>query len=593
MPPLSHIWLIISLAWLPIALAGQNLDSLKAVERTQKGQARGQTLVEIAFLRYNEEDFLQAYYFLKKEGLHSLTAEVILGMTEMYLEDEVNWNAAENRIEEGIELCRKNNLMSELTSFLLYKSDLNFYRKKYAEAIENGALALETARKIQDSLLIAYSHLAIADGYSFFEGQQLNCKKNLLAAAAIGQGRLEPEVRYKIWNDLGAYYSNNHEPDSAIIFYNRAWNLGRQWLPEEELAIVISNLSFAYFEKDSLTYSMVLADSAHQINLRSKDSSGLAFDHYIFSNLFERKGDVQAALYHATNSLKLARHTKVDFDLLNAYERLSEAYLTANLIRPHSKYMRSYYSLKDSIAAKERAVFNKNIQDQLQQQQQQAKIDQLVLTEKWNKQLQWMLGGALVLLLIIARLIYSRLKHRGAAQQARLKQLQAERKTHRIELEAARMQKDAHIKALSEKERQLSARMTQAVRQKELLNDVESRLSSLGKSLSGSQKEMLNSVVRVLEKEGRVSEGWEDLILHFENSRPEFFKYLKSEEIKLTSNEERLSVYAFMRLDNKSVAQLMGISSESVNKARYRLRKKLSVPKDQKLEDFIREKMAN
>ena len=207
----------------------------------------------------------------------------------MYLEDEVNWNAAENRIEEGIELCRKNNLLSELTSFLLYKSDLNFYRKKYAEAIENGALALETARKIQDSLLIAYSHLAIADGYSFFEGQQLNCKKNLLAAAAIGQGRLEPEVRYKIWNDLGAYYSNNHEPDSAIIFYNRAWNLGRQWLPEEELAIVISNLSFAYFEKDSLTYSMVLADSAHQINLRSKDSSGLAFDHYIYSNLFEKK----------------------------------------------------------------------------------------------------------------------------------------------------------------------------------------------------------------------------------------------------------------------------------------------------------------
>ena len=79
MPPLSHIRLIISLAWLPIALAGQNLDSLKAVERTQKGEARGQTLVEIAFPRYNEEDFLQAYYFLKKEDLHSLTAEVILG----------------------------------------------------------------------------------------------------------------------------------------------------------------------------------------------------------------------------------------------------------------------------------------------------------------------------------------------------------------------------------------------------------------------------------------------------------------------------------------------------------------------------------
>jgi DNA-binding CsgD family transcriptional regulator len=80
---------------------------------------------------------------------------------------------------------------------------------------------------------------------------------------------------------------------------------------------------------------------------------------------------------------------------------------------------------------------------------------------------------------------------------------------------------------------------------------------------------------------------WENFSLHFETVHPSFFKNLKTKHNNITTNELRLCAYLLMNLSNKEIAILLFISSDAVQKAKYRLKKKFSLSTDDKLFDYL------
>ena len=67
-----------------------------------------------------------------------------------------------------------------------------------------------------------------------------------------------------------------------------------------------------------------------------------------------------------------------------------------------------------------------------------------------------------------------------------------------------------------------------------------------------------------------------------------FFGKLRNINKTLNPNETRLCAYIRMELATKEIAQLSGISPDSVQKNRYRLKKKLKLEREINLIDFIR-----
>ena len=57
----------------------------------------------------------------------------------------------------------------------------------------------------------------------------------------------------------------------------------------------------------------------------------------------------------------------------------------------------------------------------------------------------------------------------------------------------------------------------------------------------------------------------------------------------LTQNELKHFLYIDMQLSNKEVSQLLGITDESVKKARQRLKKKLGLSADTTLKSYLNE----
>lgn len=83
------------------------------------------------------------------------------------------------------------------------------------------------------------------------------------------------------------------------------------------------------------------------------------------------------------------------------------------------------------------------------------------------------------------------------------------------------------------------------------------------------------------------STDWADFKLSFNNNYPDFINRLRTAFPELTESEERLFLLIKLRLNTKEISNVLGISASSVKKTRNRLRKKLPLSIDDKLNTFI------
>lgn len=82
-------------------------------------------------------------------------------------------------------------------------------------------------------------------------------------------------------------------------------------------------------------------------------------------------------------------------------------------------------------------------------------------------------------------------------------------------------------------------------------------------------------------------ELWEDFKIQFEKIRPEFFNKLKKVAPILSVNDLKHCTYIVLNLKNKEVAQLINVSPRSVETARYRIKKKMGLEKEENLYDLL------
>ena len=80
---------------------------------------------------------------------------------------------------------------------------------------------------------------------------------------------------------------------------------------------------------------------------------------------------------------------------------------------------------------------------------------------------------------------------------------------------------------------------------------------------------------------------WKLFELYFSKIHKDFFKKLKITYPNITTNELNLCALLKLNIPNKEIAQIMRISYGSVRKAQHRLAKKIGIPSDQILRDFI------
>jgi len=143
------------------------------------------------------------------------------------------------------------------------------------------------------------------------------------------------------------------------------------------------------------------------------------------------------------------------------------------------------------------------------------------------------------------------------------------------------VEKDLLQKIIDQKSRELLSNTLQLANKNELMLDIKHLLADKDTIPQTRQ------ILKLIQNNTNLDSQWNKFKLHFEEVHPDFFQKLKINFPQLGDNDLRICAYIKMGLGNKEILTLLGISPKGIEMARYRLKKKLNLSKDNSLNDFI------
>lgn len=197
----------------------------------------------------------------------------------------------------------------------------------------------------------------------------------------------------------------------------------------------------------------------------------------------------------------------------------------------------------------------------------------------------------LLIFLLLRKLYFRKLERHQKEIQMKL---QREKEEHLRQEEVVNEQKIVKLKNeqlqadLAAKSRELANSAMNLVYKNELLQKIRDELLSLkdsnGKALKDDQ---LRRIQKVIDEGLNDERDWNIFEQSFNEAHENFFKRLKSSYPDLVPNDLKLCAYLRMNMSSKEIASLLNISLRGVEIRRYRLRKKLNLPHDKGLSEFL------
>ena len=158
-----------------------------------------------------------------------------------------------------------------------------------------------------------------------------------------------------------------------------------------------------------------------------------------------------------------------------------------------------------------------------------------------------------------------------------IKELEKEQELMKIKNE--QLQQD-----FESKNRELAASTMNLIKKNELLSLIKEDLKKTG---TGGADKNIKSVITTINKNINEDDTWDMFKEAFNNADKDFLKKVKSVHPSLTPNDLRLCAYLRLNLSSKEIAPLLNISVRSVEIKRYRLRKKMELPHELGLVEYI------
>ncbi len=152
-----------------------------------------------------------------------------------------------------------------------------------------------------------------------------------------------------------------------------------------------------------------------------------------------------------------------------------------------------------------------------------------------------------------------------------------------IKLEHEKLQAE-----LAGKNRELANSAMSLVYKNELLQKLSQEIAKLkdgsGKTISDEQQRKIQQIITEGMNDQR---DWVLFENSFNDAHDSFFKKLKAKHPELVPNDLKLCAFLHMNMSSKEMASLLNISLRGVEIRRYRLRKKLNIPHDMNLTEFL------
>lgn len=346
------------------------------------------------------------------------------------------------------------------------------------------------------------------------------------------------------WLNMGSYLAALDQRDSAYRCYQESLNLLGEGGNKNLRVLLYENIGNYFRYKKDYAQARDYYRNAQQTALADSNLSSYASIAYELSVLFSEQGMLDSSYHY-----------------LNEYNQLVYRVQQPMNMESQKNYVNMVMELSQS-------------RSQLAERSVKLKNKQMVILG---------VTAAGIIVTVILLWLVALERRRRSRQTLLLKEIEHQELTNQLESEK-------EIRRLQEEKTEQKIRELTSYTL--LLSNKNNVLRSVKETALKAKEEKdesgFDKIKRLIDTNLNMdSDYWEQFVGHFVQVAPHFFENLKQYGPHLTPNEIKLCAYIRIGLSSKQIAQLLNLSQESVNKNRYRLRKKLNLEKEVDLDDLI------
>lgn len=409
-------------------------------------------------------------------------------------------------------------------------------------------------------------------------------------------------------NSLGIVYRNMNKADESITYMTEAYQLFKKINNKHYQAITLGNLGRDYLSKkeydkaqeyleqsikiegasDNPILLMQYYISMGDIYLENRKDYKKAIDFYRKGIVYAEKansllnlsealgkigyaciktGEYDTALYYIEQSINFYDRVKSKTILKNGYQQYIEYYKQLGDYKKAFEYSVLLRALEDSIFTKQANTKMAEFEVMYKTLKQEETIKHLN-DQKQIQQLRMII--LLVIVLLVIFIIIFVIKY------------------YREKIIISNREKKELQDILELRDKELASTALNFAQNNDLLAKTTKKLIRSQQMLSENEQQEIQSIINELR--ARVSlDSFREFELRFLKVHNDFYSKLRADFPKLSPNDLKMCALLRLNLSSKDIANILHMSSASVNVTRSRIRKKMGLSKQVNLVSFLME----
>ncbi len=491
---------------------------------------------------------LHEWYYLNVNKLHK-SLDSSLQLLELLLQE-----AIDKKLTYYVTLIRFEIALAYFYEFHDYEAAFTRFIVNFPDVMNVSSAEMPTKKAIIMHTGNVY--------YNF--GDYFNAKKYISIADTV-YFAWRPRVALQCKNTLGLIHREWGNYDSAIYYFQQGIDLAKLNGSDIWVAILSGNIGITYY---------LQGEYDEAIPLLKKDIDKCleygSFDNGINSiikliSAYMTVGERELAEQEMKRGWKYvdSMFDKVKH-LPGLYTAQAKLKIASGEYKEAHRYRDSASKYRDSLLKRDNTYQLSKVQNRLKQELHDKEVESLLIEKRLISTTRNALLGAVALIGIIAYLVVNR-------QRTKTQLLKSQKSFAIAELQNATHELESYTKSLQEK----NALIEKSVKEIERLHKEREEIEV---------QESNNEILQQLYSSTILTDDeWMEFKMLFDKVHKGYILRLKEKYPDLSPADIRFVVLSKLKLNNKEMAGILGVRSDSIRTYKHRLRKKFNLPEDSSL----------
>ncbi len=519
---------------------------------------------------------------LKKNKGSVDSAQVDLLNRIAYLLTRVDPQKARNYCNQSIDLAKKVKYPAGVGR-AYHVMGLAYYRNGNGqEAIKPLVESVKINEKLGNEVQLASSFNLLATVFLLniknFDKARTYYNKALQLSKKLNNKALANRLQ----NNIGLTYSWQNKHGEARSMFEKALKGYKELKKRSGESKALNNIGDTYESEGDYKKALEFYNKSLAIEREIKGSPrGMATTLSNVGSVHVKLKNYDKAEEVLQEALTMAEKVTAKEEEKEVYEVYAQLYEAKGVADKALKYYKKHYALKDSLFNIEKSRQIAEIETKYETEKKEKELalrkSEIVQKDKEISSQRSILIG-LLLILTMAFFIVSRQRLRNRKNKEIFKT-----KEELIQAELKNAEQD-----LKFKNRELTTYALHIIQKNNILTELKDSIEEAVDDISDKESKGLSKLIHLINYSFNLDRDWQDFKIAFEQVHEGFFDKLQKRYPNISPSEIRLCSLLRLNFASKEIAAIMGISPDSVKVARYRLRKKLELSRNDSLVDFIR-----